>query len=183
MTVSFVPGGTPVFVGPGLPGGSGTVGDAVGVGVGLAEPVGFAVGFGVGLGFGFVVCLATEGEADDDDALADAADVDAGPVDEPGTTEPGALEPDDDVPGVEDVAADVLAGGSDCAEPTLLLGKRSMTAATISPPSSTSTSDTTTTRSRTEPGIGMAGQIALTAATSFESESFASPKNNVVFGW
>ena len=57
-----------------------------------------------------------------------------------------------------------------------------MTAATISPPSSTSTSVTTTTRSRTEPGIGMASQIALTAATSFESESFASPKNNVVFG-
>jgi hypothetical protein len=182
--VSLVPGGTPVFVGPGLPGGSDTVGDAVGLGVGFAETVGFAVGFGVGLGFGFgfVVGLANDGEADDDDALADDADVDAGAVDEPGTTEPGALERDDDVPGSNEVAADELAGGCDCDEPTLLEGSRSMTAATISPPSSTITSETTTTRSRTEPGIGMASQIALTAATSFESESFASPKNSVVFG-
>ena len=85
MTVSFVPGGTPVFVGPGLPGGSGTVGDAVGLGVGFAVTVGFAVGFGVGLGFGFgfVVGFATEGEADDEDALADEADVDEGAVDGP----------------------------------------------------------------------------------------------------
>jgi hypothetical protein len=153
-TVSFVPGGTPVFVGPGLPGGSGTLGDGVGFGVG----VGVAVGFGVGLGFGFglEVGLANEGEADDDDAVADDADVDAGGVDEPGTTTPGKLAMDDDVPGSEEAGADELAGGSDCAEPTLLTGARSMTAATMSPPSSTTTSVTTTTRSRTEPGIGMA---------------------------
>jgi hypothetical protein len=181
--VSFVPAGTPVFVGPGLPGGSGTVGDTVGLGVGVAVTVGFAVGVGLGFGFGFVVGLTTEGEADDEDALADDADVDAGAVEDPGTTEPGALEMDDDVPGCDEGGADELAGGSDCDEPTLVAGRRSMTAATISPPSSTSTSVTTTTRSRTDPGIGMAGQIALTAATSFESESFASPKNNVVFGW
>jgi hypothetical protein len=157
-TVSFVPGGTPVFVGPGLPGGSGTVGDAVGLGVGFGVTVGFAVGFGVGLGFGFgfVVGLTNEGEADDEDALADDADVDAGAVDEPGTTDAGALETDDDVPGSDEAGADELAGGSDCDEPTLLEGARSITAATISPPSSTSTSEMTTTRSRAEPGNGMA---------------------------
>jgi hypothetical protein len=153
-TVSFVPGGTPVFVGPGLPGGSGAVGEAVGVG--FAVTVGFTVGFGVGLGlgFGFVVCFANEGEADDGEAVTAGADVDAGAVDEPGTTPSDALELDDDVPGSEEPAAE-LDGGWDCAAPTLLLGSRSMTAATISPPSSTSTSETTTTRSRTEPGIGI----------------------------
>jgi hypothetical protein len=111
MTVSFVPGGTPVFVGPGLPGGSGTVGDAVGVGVGVTVGfgVGFAVGFGVGLGFGFG--FANEGEADDGSAVADDADVDAGAVDEPGTTRAGVLPMDDDVPGSDEIGADELVGG------------------------------------------------------------------------
>ena len=143
------------------------------------------MGFGVGLGFGFgfVVGLTTEGEADDGDAVADDAEVDAGAVDEPGTIAGGALEMDDDVPGCDEAGADELAGGCVCDEPAVVGCPRSSTAATISPPRSTTTSVPTTTRSRTAPGMGMAGQIALTAATSFESESFASPKNNVVFGW
>ena len=95
----------------------------------------------------------------------------------------GVLEVDDDVPGSDEARDDELAGGSDCDEPTVVVCPRSSTAATISPPRSTTTSVPTTTRSRTAPGIGTASQIALTAATSFESESFASPKNNVVFGW
>ena len=182
-TVSFVPGGMPVFVGPGLPGGSGTVGVGVGLGVGFA--VGLGVGFGVGLGFGFglVVGVPTEFEADDEEPVAEDADVDAGPVDEPGTTEPGELEPGrrGARPRRGLLTTNSLAV-ADCAEPAFVAGNRSMTAATMRPPSSTSTSVTTTTRSRTEPGIGMAGQIALTAATSLESESFASPKNRVVLG-
>jgi hypothetical protein len=152
-TLSFVPGGTPVFVGPGLPGGSGTVGDGVGLGVGFTVGVGVAVGLGAGLGFGFG--LASEGEVDDEGAVDDDADVNAGAVDEPGTTEPGVLETDDDVLGCDEAGADELAGDCDCAELALLAGSRSMTAATMRPPSSTSTSVTTTTRSRTEPGIGM----------------------------
>jgi hypothetical protein len=129
-----------VFVGPGLPGGSGTVG------LGLGVTVGVAVAFGVGVGFGFTVGFASE----------DDADVAAGAVDEPGPTEPGVLETDDEVPNSEEAGADVLTGGSDRVASTLLAGSRSIAAATMRPPSSTSTSVPTTTRSRTEPGIGIA---------------------------
>jgi hypothetical protein len=138
-TVSFVPGGTPVFVGPGLPGGSGAVGATVGSGFG------FGVGVGVGFGFGFGFGLIAGCEAEDEE-----------PVDEAGAVELGVLETDDDVPGSEDTGDDEVAGGTASAEPAFVAGSRSMTAATMSPPSSTSTSVTTTTRSRTEPGSGMA---------------------------
>ncbi|HEY5200018.1 MAG TPA: hypothetical protein VIJ31_03840, partial [Acidothermaceae bacterium] len=103
--------------------------------------------------------LANEGDADDEDALADDADVDAGAVDEPGTTNAGALETDDDVPGSDDAGADELAGGSGCAEPAVVVCPRSSTAATISPTRSTNASVPTTTRSRTAPGIGMAVRL------------------------
>jgi hypothetical protein len=130
----------------------------VGLGVGVTVGVGFAVGFGVGFGFGFglVVGVASEGEADDEEAVAGDADADGGAVDEPGTTKAGVLEMDDDVSGSEDAGADELAGGSDCVEPAAVGCPRSSTAATMSPPSSTTVSAPTTTRSRTAPGKGIA---------------------------
>jgi hypothetical protein len=166
-TVSFVPGGTPVFVGPGLPGGSGTVGDGVGFGfgfgfgVGVAVGVGFGCGVGLTVGFGVVVGLACNGEADDDEPAVGVAYVDSGPAhdggaEEAGAAEPGALEVDDGVLGSAEAGADELTGGADAAVFTFVAGERSMTAATMRPPSSTSTSVTTMTRSRTEPGICMA---------------------------
>jgi hypothetical protein len=158
-TVSFVPGGTPVFVGPGLPGGSGTVGDGVGLGFGFGLGVGVAVtvGVGLGLGFGLTVAFAEDLEADGEEEVVEGAGDDDGAVEESGTMTAGAVEMDDGVPGSEEAGADELAGGADCVELALVVGTRSMTAATMSPPSSTSTSVTTTTRSRAEPSSGMAG--------------------------
>jgi hypothetical protein len=151
-TVSFVPGGTPVLVGPGLPGGSGTVGDGVGDGVSVGVGVGFGVGLGVGLsvGFGLDVGLPCECEADDEEPVAD--DTDEGPLDEPGAddTDEGPLDEPD-----ADEAADELPGAADDGELTFVAGSRSITAATTSPPTTTSTSTMTTTRSRTEPGTRM----------------------------
>lgn len=158
-TVSVVPGGTPVFVGPGLPGGSGSVGETVGVGVGVGLGVGVAVavGFGVGFGFGFGlgVGLTVECEADGEEPVAGDADVDEGPVEEPGTTElgmtePGVLELTADVGAREDAGAAELAGAARCVPLVLVVCSRSIEAATISPPSSTNTSTTISARSRSE---------------------------------
>jgi hypothetical protein len=151
-TVSFVPGGTPVFVGPGLPAGSGAVGDAVAVGFGFGFGVGVGLTVGFGVGLGLTVGFAEDFEADGEEVVAAGADVDDGAVEKPWTTGPGTLETDDGGPGSVD-AADELAGATDCVELDLFVGARSMMAATISPPSRTSTSVTTTRRSLAEPGM------------------------------
>jgi hypothetical protein len=121
------------------------------LGVGLG--VGFTVGLGVGVGLGFDVGLPCECEADDEEPVCDDADVNEGAVNELPAVEPGTL-PIDDVPGLEEL--DELAGGADAVAPTFADGSRSMTAATMSPPSSTNTTVMTTTRSRIEPGSGTA---------------------------
>ncbi len=147
-TFSCVPGGTPVFVGPGLPAGSASVGDAVGVGFGFGVDVGVGFAVGVGFGFGLVVGLTDDFDADAEELGAADADVDNGPVERLGMTNAGVLEVDDGVPGSEDAGADDCAGGADCAEPVLVVCTRSTTAATIRPPSSTNASVTTRARSR-----------------------------------